>query len=1252
MSDCPTAEDLAAFAEGACADDTAAAIRSHATTCERCRAWLEEAVANEALYDSVRTAMGPATPGAEEAGHLSSVDPLGREDSALQAVAGAAKPPAVGGCRILEEIHRGGQGVVYKAIRRSTGQSVAVKIVREGPFAGPRDRARFEREVRVLGHVKHPNIVTVHESGVSSGSFYFVMDYIDGLPLDRFVLATELRNPTDLLALFLKICEGVNAAHLRGVIHRDLKPNNILVDQAGEPHLLDFGLAKLADDGTHPQAVSVTGQFMGSVPWASPEQVQGRPGLIDVRTDVYALGVILYQLLTGRFPYRVEGDIPAVLENIVRAEPAKPSSVRRDIDDELDAIVLTCLRKEPDGRYQTAGELAQDISRYLGGEPVAAKGESRLYVLRKQLCRHRGPVAVAAAFLALLIASSVIAWTLYARARDREQALAHSNYVNHIALAQSAYDAGNIASMRRQLDACPEGFRGWEWDRLHHVSDRSLLTLRGHAGAVTTVAFSPDGTLLASGGDDGTIRLWNASTGAGAITLAGEHGRVAVVAFDPGGGRLAAGDGHGAVTVWDAATGEQLLRFHAHQAGVTSLSWSPDGSLIASGGGDNSIRLSEATTGARVQLLQPSAGTLCCVVFSPTGGALAASYASGRIVLWDLATGREVRSWGVAAAGWCDLEFDAGGARLACFNPSGLRIWEVASGRDLLNVEVPSRGHSGVAFIADGRLVATSDESGGIQIRDTASGRLNHTLRGHQRSIMSIAFSAIDGRLASAGADGTVRVWDSLLSTATVVFDVGSGEVPSVAFDSDGAMLVTAGDYGPRVWDARTTGPVQWHNHHTDRTRCAIISTDGGMIASGGMDRTIIVWDPTGGGGRRTLRGHQDTVNALAFGRHGSTLVSGSVDRTVRVWDLQSGEVLAVCRGHSGIVTAVAESSPGNLIASGSRDRTIRLWDALTGEEVRSLVGHRAAVTTVAFTPCGSRVLSGSDDATLKLWDVETGRELSTFSGHAAGVRDADIAPRGDRVVSGGADGTIRVWETATGGELLALNAGTTCVHSVAFSRDGRRVASGGADGRVTIWESSTLPDAWLDRRRVVFDARQRRDGLLALSESHAEGDDIVGRDRRLDGPVATALRQLARVRAESPARLAREAWYRVRFPGGSPSVYAEALSMAEQACDLVPNSAGLQNTLGAACYRTGHYSASVAALTRAMALRGTPQPQDLAFRAMALFRLGRRDEAVRDFEQLSEIVREPPHATDDTAHANFREVAAMFEAITGSGGG
>lgn len=434
----------------------------------------------------------------ELAARLAAAEALLDRSPPLSSAASSPSSPSIPGYRIGAEVHRGGQGVVYRAVQEGTRRDVAIKVLYGGAFAGPRDRARFEREVLILSRLSHPNIVTVHDGGSAPGGFYFVMDYIRGKPLDQFVREADLK-PRPIMKLMAKVCEAVDVAHLRGVIHRDLKPGNIRVDPAGEPHVLDFGLAKvgefdeLADART--EIRTVAGEFVGSVSWASPEQAEGRPEKVDIRSDVYSLGVILFQILTGRFPYDVTGSLRNVLDRIARADPVEPKAIRSEIDPETSAIVLRCLAKDPERRYQSAGDLARDIRRYLAGEAIEAKRDSSWYVMRKSLRRHRAHAAVAAAFVVVITVGFVLSatfWAQAARARDEAEnerreavrqakiAAAVNDFLNHdlLALADPMNTPDREITVKEVLDTASERIEGRFSDE--PLVEASIHTTLGH----------------------------------------------------------------------------------------------------------------------------------------------------------------------------------------------------------------------------------------------------------------------------------------------------------------------------------------------------------------------------------------------------------------------------------------------------------------------------------------------------------------------------------------------------------------------------------------------------------------------------------------------------------------------------------------------------------------------------------------------------------------------------------------------------
>jgi serine/threonine protein kinase len=402
-----------------------------------------------------------------------------------------AQPDLFPGYLLEQEIHRGGQGVVYRAVRRSTGRTVAVKVMREGPFAGESERHRFAREAEILARLDHRNIVGIQDVGASAGGHFLVMDFVDGRPLDRFARESGLA-VAEKVRLFVDVCDAVSAAHQRGVIHRDLKPSNILIDAFGAPRILDFGLAKAQDDSSEGPsgAATMTGLFLGSLPWASPEQASGRHAEVDVRSDVYSLGVVLYQLVTGQFPYATTGAPAEVLSAIQSAEPVRPRSVAHGIDRDLETIVLKCLGKDPARRYPSVGELAQDLRRYLQREPIEARRDSRWYVLRRTLLRNRIVAALVAGLVLLTSSSSIALWILYRGkaaeySRAESQRIAAETACDRAQKAASKADA--VTSFLGTMLASPDPERGQGYevrvvDVLKRASGQAAVEFKNQPG--------------------------------------------------------------------------------------------------------------------------------------------------------------------------------------------------------------------------------------------------------------------------------------------------------------------------------------------------------------------------------------------------------------------------------------------------------------------------------------------------------------------------------------------------------------------------------------------------------------------------------------------------------------------------------------------------------------------------------------------------------------------------------------------------
>jgi WD40 repeat protein len=1038
------------------------------------------------------------------------------------APAPAAPLPAIPGYEILGTLGQGGMAVVYRARQVSLNRPVALKMILAGAYAGARERARFRREAEAAARLRHPNLVQVYEVGEHDGRPFLTLEFVEGgsLAASLQLMPQPVRPSAELLEA---VARAMHHAHQCGIVHRDLKPANVLLAPKAnaqsleisdfDPKVTDFGLAKDLDD---PSGQTGSGTILGTPSYMAPEQAVAGNQPVGPAADVYALGAVLYEMLTGRPPFKA-ATVLDTLEQVRSQEPVPPRRLQPKVPRDLETITLKCLEKDPRRRYPGAAELAEDLRAFLDGRPIQARPVGVVEQAVKWARRRPAVAALAATVVCIAaLAFGLVTRQWQAAVSARRETDAERQRAERL-LVRLSFDRGQAlceqgdvgrgmlrlvhtlemtppepAGLRRAIRA---GLSAWA-GRLHVLravfshpaavrsavfspNGRVVLTVsadnrarlwdptRGsavgpaleHPEEILVAVFSPDGRLVLTGCVDGKARLWRTATGLPWGKPLGHRGAVQAAAFGPAGRTLATGSSDHRLRLWDPATGK--LRASVEQReGIVTLAISPDGKLLATGSASGTVRLWTAVTlRPALTSLQAQVTGVRTLSFSPDGTVLVTVSTDDKgkgetaVRLWNTTSGAHI----------ADLKHHYR-VRAVAFSPNGRRlatggldhlvqVWDSGTG-DPVGAPLPHQDAVGaLAFSPDGSTLLTGSDDRTARLWDAAQGKPIGQPLEHLGPVHAVAFSPTGRTFLSASIDGTLRLWQPAPARPYPRELRHEGQVMAVAWSPDGQSLVTGTDTG-RAWLWQAVTEKNLLARHEDDVWVVAYSPDGKRVLTGSRDRTIRLWDAATGKLERTLRlAHR--VRSAAFSPDGRTILteSGNKDKSeARIWDVTTGSGIGPSLAVDGVVWQAAFRPDGKACAISSGENTVRLWDLASRRSVILSPRHQNRVGAVAFSADGTKLLTGSTDKTARLWDARTGKPLGEPLSHPGAVWGVSFSADGSTVVTGDRSGSARLWDVATGTLIGPPMRHQGVVWAVACHPRKRWVLTGSADRTALVW--------------------------------------------------------------------------------------------------------------------------------------------------------------------------------------------------------
>lgn len=973
---------------------------------------------------------------------------------------------------VIGEAKKGGIGLVWRAKDIELGREVALKELRKDRLLSAELRERFLAEAQINAQLTHPNIVPAFDliHPLDGESPFYTMQYVEGRTLTDATRQFHARHKKgkagvlelrELLSAFVAICKAVDYAHDRGVLHRDLKGLNVILGDHGEVFLLDWGMAKVVGRTEHARADSLVelatmspdgetreGALLGTPAYMAPEQAAGRLDQIDRRTDVYGLGVILFEILTGRLPFEVD-ETPSLLEDLpkraadrrreldrrrterlldrVQHEPApSPRRFAADVALPLEKICLKAMAKRKDDRYSTARELAREIERWLGDEPVHACPESWMTKAGRWGRRHKSVVAAGFALLATAVPFLIILFVLSEGAREdlrveqeKTKGALTQAVINEKEAIQRRLDAEKLTKENIRLAQVADDRRkkaealalGLKFANASQSEDNRALSI------LNAVELLGEAVSLQNAPMEQTIRFhlsWWTSQVHQLKGILSHTGTVSAVAFSPDGKTILTGSHDNTARLWDTASGKPLGSPLQHKKMVKAVAFSPDGKFVLTGSGDHTACLWDASSGQAIGPPMQHRESVRSVAFSPMGDILLTGSDDYTARLWDMKTGKQ----------------------------RGPVLQHFA-------------GVVTVAFSPDGKTVLTGGHDKTARLWEAETGKPIGAPLQHQDTVFHLAFSRDSKTVVTGSADKSARLWEASTGKLIGTPLLHNGWVVAVAFSPDGKYVLTgSSDNTARFWDASSGEPVGQPMQYEGVLGAIAFSPDGKTVATASTNKTARLWETATGKPIGPPLQHQGTVEAVAFNRNGTALLTGSQDGTARLWETAMSKSIGQALETKAALGALAVSPDGRTVVTAIHDKTAQIWDVKTLKPIGPPLLHENKVAAVAISPDSKLALTGSWDKMARFWDTATGKPVGPTLHHQGAIAAVSFSPDGKIVVTGGHDKTARRWDTATGKELGPPLQHQDLVIAVTFSKDGESFWTRTHGKAVRLWET------------------------------------------------------------------------------------------------------------------------------------------------------------------------------------------------------